>query len=196
MASSKPQCLLARIFKHNYFPASNVLSAPVGPSSSFIWRSIMATRYLIQAGSRWQVRNGLSISILHDCWIARSLLFRVIAALHSLNPEATMDVLLTGDGTWNKDLINVVFVPDDAEAILHTSIGGEVDTLRWHYEKYGCFTVRSAFRLAYREARHESSAHDETSSARLVNWSFIWSACVPPKVRLFAWIVCRNGYQR
>ncbi|KAL0445860.1 UNVERIFIED_CONTAM: hypothetical protein Slati_1713900 [Sesamum latifolium] len=29
--------------------------------------------------------------------------------------------------------------------------------------------------------------------ARLVNWSFIWSARVPPKVRLFALGVCRNG---
>ncbi|KAL0421158.1 UNVERIFIED_CONTAM: hypothetical protein Slati_3138700 [Sesamum latifolium] len=43
------------------------------------------------------------------------------------------------------------------------------------------------------EAQRGSRECGEPSSASRDNWNFIWSARVPPKVRVFAWIVCRNG---
>ncbi|KAL0433824.1 UNVERIFIED_CONTAM: putative mitochondrial protein [Sesamum latifolium] len=129
---SKTECLMSQLLKHKYFPTSDALSAQAGPSASFIWRGILATRHLIQADSRWQIGNGQSVNI---------------------------------EGRWNEKLIKTIFVAEDAEAIMNTSITGGVDTLLWHYELHGSFTTRSAFQLACRAAQRESSECGESSSA-------------------------------
>ncbi|KAL0411164.1 UNVERIFIED_CONTAM: hypothetical protein Slati_3706100 [Sesamum latifolium] len=154
---------------------------------------MLATSRLVQAGSRWQIGNGHSVNIVRDRWIPHPLLFRILTAPQSLDPEAKVDVLITKEGHWNEELIKSVFAAKDAKAIINIAITGGPDTLRWHYERHGRFTTRSAFQLACREVQRGSTECGEPSSASRINWNFIWSAQVPPKVRVFAWRVCRNG---
>ncbi|KAL0313379.1 UNVERIFIED_CONTAM: hypothetical protein Sradi_5737200 [Sesamum radiatum] len=85
------------------------------------------------------------MNIMRDLWIPRPLLFRVLTARHSLDPEAHVDALITEEGRWNEELIKTVFVAEDAEAILNISIMEGADTLSWYYERHGCFTARSTF---------------------------------------------------
>ncbi|KAL0456855.1 UNVERIFIED_CONTAM: hypothetical protein Slati_1024700 [Sesamum latifolium] len=62
------------------------------------------------------------------------------------------------------------------------------DTLRWHYEEHGRYSVRSAYHLMFHTERSIGS-----SSSGPPNWNFIWRTEVPPKVRLFAWKICRDA---
>lgn len=68
------------------------------------------------------------------------------------------------------------------------------DTIAWHYEKTGIFSVRSAYRLAtsihlFPDRVGSSSTPD---GARKV-WKKLWKLNVPPKVRVSAWKVASRG---
>jgi hypothetical protein len=48
-----------------------------------------------------------------------------------------------------RSLVESLFFPNDAEEILKTKIVSHTmeDTVAWHYEKTGVFSVKSAYRL-------------------------------------------------
>ncbi|KAL0427354.1 UNVERIFIED_CONTAM: hypothetical protein Slati_2910200 [Sesamum latifolium] len=58
---------------------------------------------------------------------------------------------------------------------------GERDSLVWHFERQGRFSVRSAYRVASR-FREEAEC-----SVRAQSWDFLCSSKAPPRVLLFAW---------
>jgi hypothetical protein len=69
------------------------------------------------------------------------------------------------------------------------------DTIAWHYERSGLFSVRNACRLALKidqeEERVVGSSSRPDGSRRLYNE--IWAAQVPPKVGVFAWRLSQKG---
>ncbi|RLN33118.1 hypothetical protein C2845_PM03G03460 [Panicum miliaceum] len=69
------------------------------------------------------------------------------------------------------------------------------DTIAWHYEKSGCFTIRSAYRL--RIDMKELSNGQTGSSNRPDSFRPIlkklWSLPVPQKVKVFAWRLIHKG---
>ena len=58
-----PNSLIARIYKAKYFPFSDILSAKLGCSPSYTWRSIYNSLEVIRRGIRWRVGNGKMIHI-------------------------------------------------------------------------------------------------------------------------------------
>lgn len=64
-----PQSFVARLLKARYFPQTSILNAGVGNNPSYVWRSILAAKKLIETGSIMKVGNGSSISIWDDPWI-------------------------------------------------------------------------------------------------------------------------------
>lgn len=71
------------------------------------------------------------------------------------------------------------------EEIIIFRKGGQ-DHLSWHFEKSGCFSVKSGYRLALSEKLKTS-----VSNSSLIQkwWSLLWSLHLPPKVRIFIWRV-------
>jgi hypothetical protein len=71
----------------------------------------------------------------------------------------------------------------------------EEDFIAWNYERSGLFSVRSAYKLALEldqaNIRYDSCSSVPDGSRSL--YKEIWSANVPPKVRLFAWKVTQQG---
>jgi hypothetical protein len=65
---TSPTSLFYRVYKAKYFPRCSFLKAKLGSNPSFIWRSILATRYIIQQGVQWKVGNGQSIDIWNNDW--------------------------------------------------------------------------------------------------------------------------------
>ncbi|KAL0345326.1 UNVERIFIED_CONTAM: hypothetical protein Sradi_4363900 [Sesamum radiatum] len=70
-----------------------------------------------------------------------------------LNPNTLPSDVVVGDlldeeGEWNETLVRTVFCSEDVVAILGiTRTTSSHDQLRWHYEKNGRYTVKSAYRL-------------------------------------------------
>lgn len=47
---SKPDCLMACLFKARYYPTGSFLSAKLGGSPSFVWMSVLEAQSIIKAG--------------------------------------------------------------------------------------------------------------------------------------------------
>lgn len=101
------------------------------------------------------------------------------------------------DGSgWNTDLVHQLFYRFDAEAICSIKLprADVEDTLAWHYEKTGQFSVRSAYRLAVsiqNQAGNPTSSSTTEADDRSI-WDIIWKALVPEKIKIFGWRVPTN----
>ncbi|KAK3183021.1 hypothetical protein Dsin_030307 [Dipteronia sinensis] len=98
-----PNTLAARVLKHCHFADSSILMGEAGSSSSFVWKSFVWGKELLEKGSRWKVGSGDSILIYHDRWILRPLTFKVYY------PPVLRDMALVNDlkllfGLWNEAL--------------------------------------------------------------------------------------------
>jgi len=58
---TKPDSLVSRIYKAQYFPSCSYLTANLGHNPSYVWRSILKARFII--------RGGHKISILDEPWL-------------------------------------------------------------------------------------------------------------------------------
>ena len=66
---TKPDSLVARIFKARYFPSGSYLTTTVGHDPSYVWRSIMHVRFVVRGGARWSIGSGANIPILNEPWL-------------------------------------------------------------------------------------------------------------------------------
>lgn len=64
-----PNCLVTRILKARYFKHMDILNAPLGNKPSYIWRSILWSREIINEGTYWKVGNDKQINARRDLWI-------------------------------------------------------------------------------------------------------------------------------
>ncbi|KAK3211935.1 hypothetical protein Dsin_016641 [Dipteronia sinensis] len=109
-----PLPLAAKVLKQCYFADSSVMNAGSGSSSSYLWRSFMWRKELLEAGTRWRIGSSDSILIYHDRWIPRPSTFKIIS-LPVLGNEALVRELKFPSGSWNESLIRESFLPDDSE---------------------------------------------------------------------------------
>ncbi|KAL0416973.1 UNVERIFIED_CONTAM: putative mitochondrial protein [Sesamum latifolium] len=189
-----PNSLISRIWKQRYYPSTEWYMATGGMGSSFTWKSVLASSDLIMAGLRWQIGAGRNVRIWTDRWIPRPITFQVITAPNTLSLQALVSELITEEGAWNEAVVQEIFCQEDANAILAISPDlGRLDSLRWHFEKHGRYSVRSGYGLFEQGTVSVDSFRERgSSSCNPSSWNFIWKAEVPPKVRLFTRRVCRD----
>ncbi|XP_019158220.1 PREDICTED: uncharacterized protein LOC109154946 [Ipomoea nil] len=66
---TKPDSLVARVYKARYFPKGSFFDAQVGNNPSFCWRSIMVAKSIIFGGVRRRIGNGESTFIWTHPWL-------------------------------------------------------------------------------------------------------------------------------
>jgi hypothetical protein len=54
---------MGKIMKGKYYPNGSILDAKLGSKPSFIWRSILSSRSLIQDGLVWRIGDGSQVHI-------------------------------------------------------------------------------------------------------------------------------------
>lgn len=64
-----PNSLAAKILKACYFAHSDFMTIAIGANPSQIWRSICASRFILQKGCQKCVGDGSSINIWKDLWL-------------------------------------------------------------------------------------------------------------------------------
>ncbi|KAL5740942.1 hypothetical protein ACOSQ2_030122 [Xanthoceras sorbifolium] len=187
---TSPTSLAAKVLKARYFPSSSFFDSTVGNHPSFIWRSILWGRDVLKLGTRWRVGNGSNILVYEDPWIPRPSLFKVFSP-RVFPAGASVAGLLSVGGVWNEDLVRCSFLPEEAEIILSIQLSSVScqDSLLWHYDKRGEFTVRSAYKLA---AEAFGKNIGSSSAGPDPWWKALWSLHIPSKVKFFGWKVCKN----
>ncbi|KAL0004819.1 hypothetical protein SO802_012380 [Lithocarpus litseifolius] len=89
--------LVHRVFKAKYFPNGDFLTATLGSSPSYAWRSIMVAQKIIQQGYRWQVGNEDSILVWTDKWLPTSTIFCITSHPHALPTYSRVALSINGN---------------------------------------------------------------------------------------------------
>ncbi|CAN0906682.1 Putative ribonuclease H protein At1g65750, partial [Linum grandiflorum] len=181
--------LVTRVYKAKYFPRGDFLSAALGGSPSYIWRSIGSTQKLLQRGIRWRLGDGASVKVFkdpwlrddHDCWVQ---------ALPEVGMEdiRVCELCIPGLHEWDEELLDELFTDRDVACIrrMQAPSGNEADGIIWQFSRDGRYTVRSAYRLGMEVLVDDTSLHQPGE------WSLLWSLAIPPRMRHFLWRVARD----
>ncbi|GKV19300.1 hypothetical protein SLEP1_g29582 [Rubroshorea leprosula] len=186
-----PNALWVRVLKSLYFSDSSFLSARKGSHPSWIWLSILRGREIIQIGTRWNVGNGQNILIFEDKWVPTLPGFKVTSP-ETQSLFSYVCELLDEGGEWDITKLNASFSNQECREILKIPTGACPDSLIWHYDKVGKFSVKSAYFLAYNMAR-EPSIHETNRDMTIGEWKQLWRLKIPPKVRVFLWRAILNS---
>ncbi|KAK2650956.1 hypothetical protein Ddye_018445 [Dipteronia dyeriana] len=185
-----PNTLAAKVLKHCYFPDSSIVQVSDCSYGSFLWKSFVWGKELLDAGSRWCIADGSSVSIYHDRWLPRPISFKVQSP-PVLDIFAKVGCLKLSSGAWNEDLIHASFEPDEASLILNLpcSLSPSPDAVLWYFDKLGSYTVKSGYHFGC-----ERILKPSTSGLNLVEswWKALWPLKVPGKVKLLIWRGCHN----
>ena len=195
-----PNSLVARIFKAKYYPSTDFMQAHVSSNSSYCWRSVAASRMIIQRGARWRVGDGLSIRIWGDSWLPRENLFKVLSPIPArVHPSFTVRSLMVDNSglRWNSSLLQSWFMEEEVRLILGIplSMFSPVDSMIWTKESKGEFTTKSAYFVA----RTCHGLGGEVPAGSTLNadtkflWKALWLAKVPGKVKICVWRGCMNA---
>lgn len=92
---------------------------------------------------------------------------------------------------WDINKLKTCFFPHDIEEIMKIKLSERVikDYIAWHLERFGIFTVKSAYWLAVRldqQQQYQTGQSRNADGCRSL-YQKIWAAPVPQKVRVFAW---------
>ncbi|KAL5546838.1 hypothetical protein UlMin_006525 [Ulmus minor] len=184
-----PTSLVARVLQGFYFHKSSFLQVKVNSSSSFVWRSILWGRELYKQGLRCKIGSGKDTYIYNDCWLPRDGVFK-ISSPRVLSNFDKVSSLITVMGSWDSTLIRASFHEDEADAILSLPLPRRSipDTVLWHYDKSGHYTVRSGYWLATKCKSVSSSSVLSLNSW----WKRFWRLRIPSKIRVFLWKAYHN----
>ena len=179
---TNPHSLVARIYKARYYPQSNFLSAKIGGSPSYIWRSILEAQQMLKQGMACRLGTGDLISITEDPWLP-DVENPFIQTIHPAIQNAKVSSLMvSGENKWDEDLLEDIFDERDINLILSIPLqNNSPDSWYWKYEKCGGYSVKTAYR------RIQDSKPGQNSSVNPCFWKNLWTMKVPPKVKHFMW---------
>ncbi|XP_021725055.1 uncharacterized protein LOC110692356 [Chenopodium quinoa] len=94
---------------------------------------------------------------------------------------------------WNLPTLRELFSQREIDAIcsIPVPILNEEDSWSWHHTKDGLYSVKSAYNFLIEEETRKKATSSECNVD--FNWKHIWHACIPPKIKLFAWRCVREG---
>ncbi|KAK3222258.1 hypothetical protein Dsin_009283 [Dipteronia sinensis] len=134
---------------------------------------------------RWRVGNESSITIYKDRWISRPSTFKIISS-PKLGRNAKVECLISLSGGWDMQKINCNFDKEDVQEILSIPLGSgkTEDTMMWHCDKRGLYTVKSGYCIGQELA---GSPGVSNNLAAKKWWLGLWKLNIPLKVKIFIW---------
>ncbi|KAL0428044.1 UNVERIFIED_CONTAM: putative mitochondrial protein [Sesamum latifolium] len=130
---SFPDSLLSRCVQAKYYPDSDFLNANSGGKPSYTWLSILATRDLIQRGTRWRVGDGSRINIISDPWLPKLVSFKLIKPPKSLPSSSKVRELMEENGRGrNEETLDKEFEEEDANCIKFIELGFLRTQMYWN----------------------------------------------------------------
>lgn len=184
---------LAKVLRGKYFHDGNFLKEKEGNSPSLTWTSILWGIDLFVEGYRWRVGDGERIYISQDPWIGREGRNKPLWVHPDWHLKRVND-LLNPNGSWNKDLLDEVFLPEDAKEVARIPRirSGAKDEIIWKLEDKGSFSVKSAYHLAKRlSVKGEASGSNDAISKAL--WKSIWKATCIPRAKITVWKILNDA---
>ncbi|KAM6583441.1 hypothetical protein CsatB_010443 [Cannabis sativa] len=128
---SRPDSLVARLFKARYYSRGDFLSAELGHNPSFVWRSIFEAKDLVKAWARVRIGNGAKTRILDDPWLPDEDNPSIISTHPALVDQRVQALMVTRHYEWDVELINDVMSARDAAIILSIPLNPSRQSDAW-----------------------------------------------------------------
>lgn len=175
---------MAQVLKAHYFKHVDIVDAKLVSSPSYIWRSILWSRDLIQRGIRWKMGNGHQIRALSNRWIPH--LASGKSSLCDLNMTTLVKYLISTSRAWKDDEVHELFPSFEVDYILDIPLSKQnsEDIRYWKWKINGQYSVKSGYLLeigSYEAPTWQSAYNMETW------WNLIWKLHIPQKVCIFFW---------
>jgi hypothetical protein len=133
-------------------------------------------------------------------WLPRKGMMRPITFLVPNPPRFLSQLITTARATWDEPLVQSVFLPIDAEAVLSIPLCTRniSDFWAWSGDKRAFFSVKSAYRMIMNTKLTGDNWIDEvegTSGSEHEGnaWSTLWKVKLPSKIKLFLWRLARSS---
>lgn len=189
--------LCAQVLTAKYYPNTSVLEAKQKSGMSYTWRSILRGTELVKKGMIWRVGDGVGLNIWSDPWLPRDAARRPITPRGATLLTEVSELIDPASGTWDVQLVKDVFWEEDSEVILALPVhGGRANTLAWHFDKHGIFTVKSAYKVSRQDMLTNRSRNGgQSSSTNNGNgvWKDLWKLKCPNKIKHFLWRLTHNS---
>lgn len=155
---SRPDSLCAQVLKARYYPHGNLVDTVFLGNASSSWQAISHVLDLLKKGLIWRVENGRSIRVWRENWIPRPHSYKPVS-LQGRCRIRFVSGLLNDNGSWNLELLRQYFIPADVQEIIKTRASPRLgeDVIAWGPGKFGVFTVKSAYNVAFEEAHRDSA---------------------------------------
>ena len=121
--------------------------------------------------------------------------YEVISPRLFLHQDTRVSELIhTERNSWKEEVIRQLFLPVDTDTILGIPLSIRLpgDRIIWVETNNGCFTVRSAYKVAMNLHRTAQNASASSNSSHRSFWRKLWQLPIPHRVHHFAWRACRN----
>lgn len=193
-----PDSLCATILRAKYHPKGDILHAAPKPGVSCTRRSILRGAALLREGVVWLLGDGTSINLWNDPWIPRESTRQPITVRGQIVVNKVSDLSDPNTGTWDEVLINDIFCEEDVEHIKSIPVCEHMeDSLTWHPDPKGIFTVKSEYKLGIM-LRDAKMCRDATSSGNLnlgqgKPYHFTSYGTLPNKLKMFLWRLAHNS---
>lgn len=116
--ATNDQSLVSRIYKAKYFSETDVLTAGLGHNPSFIWRSMLEAKQLLNTGIRWRIGDGMNIQILDQPWLVTADNPFITSDAKPLQGHTVASLLCTDKLEWDLDVLTDVLNVRDRSCVL------------------------------------------------------------------------------
>ncbi|XP_031111944.1 uncharacterized protein LOC116015918 [Ipomoea triloba] len=110
---TRPQSLVARIYKARYFPKTSFIDATLGTCPSYYWRSVMAAHELVCSGVRRRVGDGKATLIWGHPWLPDEPDPMIQTSMPQELDGSLVSGLLDPATVWNESSLHVPSVGGD-----------------------------------------------------------------------------------
>ncbi|XP_019158571.1 PREDICTED: uncharacterized protein LOC109155342 [Ipomoea nil] len=164
---TRPNSLVARVYKSRYYPRLSFMEAGVGHNPSYIWRSIVEANNAIKQWYRRSIGDGRTTSIGEAPWLVMAEDPYVTTHLHETVRVAPVSSLMNGAETgWDRACVLDLFNVRDASYILNMPVPARVKVFAWQFAN-SILPTREALaakRVACMVVFHMCGGADETDS--------------------------------
>ncbi|XP_031131938.1 uncharacterized protein LOC116033325 [Ipomoea triloba] len=183
---TRPQSLVARIYKARYFPKSSFIDASLGSNPSFCWRSIMTAHELVCSGVRRRIADGTSTLIWGHPWLPDESGPMIQTPMPAeLEGSLVSGLIDPNSGTWDPSILQDIFTTSDVARIRRVPVNLHYeDSWFWYGDPRGCYTVKEGYRCIIGEVVWQPGTY--------AKWLQLWKIKCPAKWKMFLWRALSN----
>jgi hypothetical protein len=130
----------------------------------------------MKEGMIWRVGDGESIDIWNDPWLPRGITRRVSSAQGHILLTRVSELINLITNRLDQELIRGIFHEDDAAVILGIPLAANMgDSIAWHFDKKGLFSVKSAYKVSVAASRdNHGPSSGEATQCTAMGTVFPW----------------------